>query len=69
MVSHILIYNTTCDVDSFVVIDFLNDFAKALESFLKFIYSMVHQAKMESTTDEIFLKGQSLLVHINSLIN
>ena len=56
MISHVLINNTSRNINCFVVVYFLDDFPKTFESFLELINSMVHQPEVKSTADEIFLQ-------------
>jgi len=55
VVSHILIHNASSYIDSFVIIDSHQNFWKTQEGILKFVKTVVHETKMESTTHEVLL--------------
>jgi hypothetical protein len=69
MISHILIDHTSSDINSFVIVDSQKHFWETNESVLEFVEAVVHETKMESTTDEVFIEVQSFLIHINSPLN
>jgi hypothetical protein len=69
MIAHILIDDTSGYKNSFIIINFLNDFSKTLESFLKLINPVIHQPKMESAADKVFLQLECLFVHFNCLVD
>jgi hypothetical protein len=68
MIAHILINDPSSDIDGFIIINFLCNFAKALQCFLEFINSMIHQTEVEPAADKILLQLESLFVHIDCLV-
>lgn len=55
MVSHILVYSSTGNENSFIIRNFEQHSTMALESFLELIGFMIHETKMESATHKILL--------------
>ena len=56
VVAHILVNDSSSDENCFVVWNLFQDLAEALECFLELICFVVHQAQMESATNEVFLQ-------------
>ena len=69
MISHILINDTSSDENSFVVADSQKHFGETFECVLEFVKAVVHETKMESTTNEMLIQVQSLLIHVNWSLN
>jgi hypothetical protein len=64
MVTHVLIDHSSSDENCFVVWNLFQNFTEALKCFLELICFVIHQSKMETTTDEVFLEVQGLLEHL-----
>lgn len=69
MVSHILVNNASRNINRFIIIDSQKHLWKTFERILKFIETVVHETKMESTTDEMLVEIQSLMVHVYGPFN
>ena len=67
MVAHVLVGYTSCDVDDFVVRSFGKDLAERLKSFLEVLRPLLHQAKMEQTTNQVFIQRNSFLELLHCL--
>jgi hypothetical protein len=67
MVSHILIDYTSCDKNCFVIFNINENFREAFECLMEVVDPVIHQAEMETTTDEVLLDAESLLVLIDGL--
>lgn len=65
MVAHVLINGTPGNVDGLVIRDLLDNFSETFQSFLKRICPVQHETQVESAADEVFLKFQSLIIHVN----
>jgi hypothetical protein len=66
MVTHVLVNNTSRDVNSLVVWNLQEHLTEAFQSLLELISLVEHQTQMESTTDEVFLPFQGFQIHLNS---
>ena len=68
VVTHVVVNDASCNVNSRVILDLDEDLRKALQGLSGLISPVVHQAKMEPRADEVLLQSQGLNVRLDSLL-
>lgn len=69
MIAHICIDNTSCDVNSFIIFNCLENLGETFQSVLKSIYSVVHESQMEPAAHKVLLNLQGLQIPLNGHID
>jgi len=65
VVSHVLVYHSSCNINRLIIRDLQQNLAKTFQGLLELICLVVHQSKMEPTRHKVFLKRECRLVHFN----
>ena len=67
MVTHVLVNESTSNVDRLILWHLHEHATEALEGLVEPVQVAIHSSKMESTANEIFTYSYCLLEHLNRL--